>query len=165
VINMEIPDSINVQVQNNLLKVKGPQGEVERKLSPLINVNVNGKEISVNGKSKALINTTEAHLRNMFKGVKEGFKVRLKLIFAHFPITIEVKGKDITIKNFLGEKQSRKTKLVGVTKLEVKQKEQEVTISGPDKDAVGATIANLRAAMRIKDKDPRVFQDGVYIIS
>ena len=54
---MEIPDSINVQVQNNLLKVKGPQGEVERKLSPLINVNVNGKEISVNGKSKALINT------------------------------------------------------------------------------------------------------------
>lgn len=161
---MEIPENVNVQVQSNILKVKGPQGEVERKLSPLITVNINGKEIVINGNSKALINTTEAHLRNMFKGVKDGFKVRLKLIFAHFPITIDVKGKDITIKNFLGEKQSRKTKLVGNAKLEVKQKEQEVTISGPDKDAIGATISNLRLAMRIKDKDARVFQDGLYII-
>ncbi len=161
---MEIPENVNVQVQSNILKVKGPQGEVERKLSPLITVNINGKEIVINGNSKALINTTEAHLRNMFKGVKDGFKVRLKLIFAHFPITIDVKGKDITIKNFLGEKQSRKTKLVGNAKLEVKQKEQEVTISGPDKEAIGATISNLRLAMRIKDKDARVFQDGLYII-
>ena len=66
------------------------------------------------------------------------------------------------IKNFLGEKQPRKTRIVGNTKLEVKG--QEVTVSGCDKDAIGATIANLRTATKIKDKDPRVFQDGLYVI-
>lgn len=162
---MKIPESVNVQVQNNVLKVKGPKGEVERVFSPLVQVNTDGKEVVVEGKSKALVNTTKAHLKNMFTGVKDGFKVRLKIIFAHFPITIEVKGNDITIKNFLGEKQPRKTKLMGSTKLEIKAKEQEVIVSGPDKDAIGATISNIRAATKIKDKDARVFQDGLYIIS
>ena len=161
---IQIPEGVNVQVQNNAIKVKGPQGEVERKLSPLVSVNVNGAEVVIQGKSKALVNTTEAHLKNMFKGVKSGFKIRLKVIFAHFPMTIEVKGKDITIKNFLGEKQPRKTKLIGNTKIEVKQKEQEVIVSGADKDAIGATIANMRTATKIKDKDARVFQDGLYFI-
>ncbi len=161
---IQIPEGVNVQVQNNAIKVKGPQGEVERKISPLVSVNVNGAEVVIQGKSKALVNTTEAHLKNMFKGVKSGFKIRLKVIFAHFPMTIEVKGKDITIKNFLGEKQPRKTKLIGNTKIEVKQKEQEVIVSGADKDAIGATIANMRTATKIKDKDARVFQDGLYFI-
>ena len=161
---IQIPEGVNVQVQNNAIKVKGPQGEVERKLSPLVSVNVNGAEVVIQGKSKALVNTTEAHLKNMFKGVKSGFRIRLKVIFAHFPMTIEVKGKDITIKNFLGEKQPRKTKLIGNTKIEVKQKEQEVIVSGADKDAIGATIANMRIATKIKDKDARVFQDGLYFI-
>ncbi len=159
---MEIPESVNVHIENNVLKVKGPHGEVQRTLSPFVTVNVNGRDIVVDGRGKAIINTTKAHLRNMLKGAKEGFRIKMKLIFAHFPITIEIKGKDVTIKNFLGEKQARKTTVIGNTKIEVKAKEQEVTFSGPDKEAIGATIANMRSAMRIKEKDGRVFQDGIY---
>lgn len=161
---MEIPEGVSVHIQNNMIKVKGPKGEVERAFSPLLNLSASGRQIAIDGKSKALVNTMRAHLRNMLSGVKDGFRVRLKVIFAHFPITIEVKGNDVAIKNFLGEKQPRKTKLVGDTRLEVKAKEQEVIVSGADKDAIGATISNLRAATRIKDKDARVFQDGLYII-
>ena len=161
---IEIPAGVEVAVHEKQLTVKGKNGEVVRMLSPLVVVTVSGRSVDIQGKSKALINTTEAHLRNMIKGVQDGFKITMKLIFAHFPISIEVKNTDITIKNFLGEKQARKAKLVGKTKLEVKAKEQLVILSGADKEAVGGSYSNLRTAMKIKEKDGRVFQDGVYII-
>ena len=68
-----------------------------------------------------------------------------------------------TIKNFLGEKQPRKTTVIGEkTKVEVKG--QVLTISGPDKDAVGQTASNIKQATKIKEKDSRVFQDGFYAV-
>jgi large subunit ribosomal protein L6 len=66
------------------------------------------------------------------------------------------------IKNFLGEKQPRKAKIVGQTKVEAKG--QEMTVSGLSKEEVGQTIANLKSATRIRNRDSRVFQDGFYII-
>jgi large subunit ribosomal protein L6 len=50
--------------------------------------------------------------------------------------------------------------VVGET--QVKVKGQDVTISGPDKEAVGQTAANMKNILKIKDKDPRIFQDGIY---
>jgi large subunit ribosomal protein L6 len=139
---MEIPQGINVRVEGHIVTVKGPQGE------------------EVKAGDRALRGTLESVLKGMVHGASSGYSHNLKLLYAHFPITIEVKGKDISVKNFLGEKQPRMTVLVGSTK--VTSKGQSVTVSGPDKEAVGQTIANLRSAMRIKDKDGRVFQDGIY---
>ncbi len=76
------------------------------------------------------------------RALSSGYTRNLKLLYAHFPITIEVKGSDVMVKNFLGEKQARKTVLIGTTK--VLAKGQSVTVSGPDKEAVGQTIANLQ---------------------
>lgn len=157
---MEIPKGITVKVDGNKLSVKGPHGEVTRILAKGISVKIDGDKIEVITPSKALSGTNEAILKNMFKGVVEGYSRTFKLLYAHFPITLESKGTDVTIKNFLGEKQARKTKSVGITKIQAKG--QAVTISGPDKEAVGQTIANIMTAMRIKDKDGRVFQDGMY---
>ena len=75
---------------------------------------------------------------------------------------MEVKGKEMLIKNFLGEKQPRKAKIPGQTKVEVKG--QEVTVTGLSKEDVGQTIANIRSATRIRNRDSRVFQDGFYIV-
>jgi large subunit ribosomal protein L6 len=41
---------------------------------------------------------------------------------------------------------------------------QEVIVEGIDKEECGQTAANLEQATKIKDKDPRVFQDGIYIV-
>ena len=157
---MNIPDGVNVHLDGNKVTVKGPGGEVQRSFPRVITVKVDGKTVEVSGEGKALVNTVDAIIQNMLFGAKNGYKRNLKLLYAHFPISVEVKGKDITIKNFLGEKMPRKTKLVGSTKVEAKA--QNVTISGPDKEAVGQTIANMRIALKIKDKDGRVFQDGLY---
>ena len=40
---------------------------------------------------------------------------------------------------------------------------EELTVTGPDIEAVGQTAADIEQLTRINDKDVRVFQDGVYI--
>lgn len=158
---LRVPDGVKVEISDGLAVVKGALGEVKRKIPPKVNIVVNGSSIEISG-DKMMVNSIIAHLKNMFKGVTEGYKVKMKILYAHFPITMEVKGKDIIIKNFLGEKIARKTQIVGNTKIEVKG--QEIFISGPDKDAVGATISNIKMATKIRRRDSRVFQDGLYII-
>ena len=159
---IQIPDEVKFQVlgAGNEISAKGPHGEIHKKFHATVKLKIHGKEISVEANSKEMINTVEALLSNMVDGAKNVYKRNFKLIYAHFPISIELKGKDIVIKNFLGEKQVRRAALVGTTKLEAKG--QSITISGADKESVGQTIANMRSAMKIKDKDGRVFQDGMY---
>ncbi|HSB47075.1 MAG TPA: 50S ribosomal protein L6 [Candidatus Bilamarchaeum sp.] len=157
---MDIPQGLNVRIEGHKITVKGPAGEVHRNFPKGVQVKADGAKVEVVAADKAIKGTLEALISGMFLGASKGYSRSLKLLYAHFPITVEVKGSDITIKNFLGEKQPRKTVLVGATKVQAKG--QMVTISGPDKEAVGQTIANMRIAMKIKDKDGRVFQDGLY---
>ncbi|MCI0503185.1 50S ribosomal protein L6 [Candidatus Micrarchaeota archaeon] len=157
---MEIPKGITVRIEGHRIIAKGPQGEVQKSFPKGTEVKMNGSSIEVLASDKAIQGTLESIIQSMFHGAASGYTRNLKLLYAHFPITIEVKGSDIMVKNFLGEKQARKTVLIGSTK--VVAKGQSVTVSGPDKEAVGQTIANLRTSMRIKDKDGRVFQDGIF---
>ncbi|MEW6749124.1 MAG: 50S ribosomal protein L6 [Candidatus Micrarchaeota archaeon] len=159
---MDIPKGVTVSVDGLDISVKGPKGEVKKTFPKRTEVKVSGDKVEVLSKRSALKGTAEALLKNMVGGVTSGYNRKLKLLYAHFPITIEVKGSDIAVKNFLGEKMPRKTVLVGSTK--VTAKGQNVEVSGPDKEAVGQTIANLKAAMRIRDKDGRIFQDGIFDI-
>jgi large subunit ribosomal protein L6 len=156
---IEVPDGITIQVDGHKVTAKGPNGEVQKVFSKRASIKLEGSKLEVSA-NKALKGTIEAIVENMVTGVNEGFTRKLKVLYAHFPISIEVKGKDILIKNFLGERQPRKTALVGSTKVEVKG--QNVTVSGPDKEAVGQTIANLKTSMKVKEKDGRIFQDGIY---
>jgi large subunit ribosomal protein L6 len=156
---IELPEGTTIQVDGHKVTVKGPQGEVQKEFSKRASIKVEGNKVEVTA-DKALKGTIEALIGNMVVGVNKGYSKKLKVLYAHFPISIEVKGKDITIKNFIGERQPRKTVLLGNTKVEVKG--QNVTVSGPDKEAVGQTIANMTTAMKVKNKDGRIFQDGIY---
>ena len=108
-----------------------------------------------------MINTITAHINNMVKGVQEKFEYKLKICFSHFPFSIEIKGDEAIIKNFLGEKIPRKLKISG----EVDINKDIITIKSVDKELAGQIAANFEQATRIKSKDKRVFQDGCYIIS
>lgn len=155
-----IPEGVNVTVENRKVSVKGPKGEVAREFSQHADISVKDGSIAVESKDRAYLGTVESLLKSMVKGVTDGYERKLKIIYAHFPITVEAKGKDITIKNFQGEKMPRKTTIIGDTKIAVKG--NIVTISGPDKEAVGQTMANMKMKTKIKNKDGRIFQDGLY---
>ena len=143
-----------------MVTVSGAKGTLVRDFAhPDVKIAVKGDEVEVKG-PLVMVNTVEAHLRNMAKGVTEGYAKKLKILFSHFPIAVEIKAKEVLIKNFLGEKQPRHAKIMGVTKVE--SKGQEMNISGPSKDDVGQTFANIKSATKIRNRDSRVFQDGFY---
>jgi len=94
--------------------------------------------------------------------VTQGFRCEMKMVYSHFPIKLIVKEEELVIENFLGEKFPRKARLMGEAKVEVKG--DQVIVTGRDIENVGQTAANIERATKIKNFDPRVFQDGIYIV-
>ena len=166
---IEIPEGVEVIIENNEVSVKGPNGEDSRKFTyPNVSIKEEDDVIVLETsfpkkKDKAMIGTTRAHINNMIVGVTDGFTYHMKIVFAHFPMTVKVQGETVVIDNFLGERHPRTSKIVGTAKVAVKG--DEVTITGINKEHVGQTMANLEQATKIKGRDPRVFQDGIYLIS
>ncbi|MEM4368554.1 MAG: 50S ribosomal protein L6 [Candidatus Anstonellales archaeon] len=158
--SVEIPDNVNVSIIDNKIIVKGPHGSVEKPMKWKAKISIENNKIVITSNSLMDLNTVKAHVKNMLKGVQEPFKKHLKIVHAHFPITLEVKGNKILIKNFLGEKKPREARIIGNVKIEVKGK--EVFMTSCDIEALGQTYANIRQATRIRNRDSRVFQDGIY---
>ncbi len=164
---VEIPEKVQVTIADGVVTVKGPQGEISKRLShPKVKLEKKGKHVVVSSEfprkaEKALVGTYGAHLRNMMQGATKGFEYKLKIVYAHFPIKASVKGDQFVIENFLGEKFPRKTKILGTTKVNVKG--DQVLVTGPNVEDAGQTAANIEKATRIKGFDLRVFQDGIYI--
>ncbi|MBU2637553.1 MAG: 50S ribosomal protein L6 [Nanoarchaeota archaeon] len=162
-----LPEGVSAEVKAKEFSVKGPKGEITRKLfDPTVKMEVvEGKvrlsPLKLTKRQKALINTYVAHIKNMIKGVQKPFVYKMKVCSSHFPISVAVEGSTIVIKNFFGEKVPRKAKIVPGVKVELKG--DVVTLTGNDIEAVGQTCTNIELAARITNRDRRVFQDGVWL--
>jgi len=166
---IEIPKDIEVNIEEDTLTVKGKEGENKRTFNTnkLIFEKKDNQIIIGNKKAtkkeKKMINTITAHIKNMFKGVQEKFEYKLKVCFSHFPMTVNIENNEVTIKNFLGEKIPRKSKIPqGV---DAKIDGDIITVNSIDKELAGQAAANFEKATRIRMKDRRVFQDGIFIIN
>ena len=162
-----VQKGITADFKDNTLTIKGPKGTVSRKfLHPRVRMALSGGKITVEAREvsrreKALVGTWAAHSKNMMKGVTEPFLYTMKAVYAHFPIKIQVKGQELLIENFLGEHHPRRAPILGDTKVTVKG--QELELSGTELELVGQTAANIENATRVRNRDPRVFQDGIFI--
>jgi len=157
---IELPDGVTLRIEDELVIVKGPKGEERRTFrKDFVTPSISGKKFEVKG-DHVHVGSLEGHVKNLINGVTKGFVRKFKAIYAHFPVSFEVKGKEFIIKNFLGEKQPRKANIIGNTKIEVKG--VEVTISSTNREHLGQTVSNIKGATKIKKRDSRVFQDGLY---
>ena len=112
-------------------------------------------------KDRAIMNTSRSLNHEIFvKVLVEGYTIKMKIVFSHFPITVKVEGKTVLIENFQGERAPRKTKIWGETK--VSPKGDDVIITGHVLTDVSQTAAEIENGSRVKNKDHRVFLDGVY---
>lgn len=163
-----IPEDVTVTFSGKILSVSGPKGKNERMFwYPGINIEIADSEIIIDTAfskktQKAMVGTFASHVRNMLHGVTEGFEYRMKVVYSHFPMQVKAEGNKLTIGNFLGEKKSRSAKILGDTTVKVSG--DEVIITGVNKEDVGQTAANIEQATKIKRFDPRIFQDGIYIV-
>jgi large subunit ribosomal protein L6 len=165
-----IPDKVTVDVDKKTVKVTGPNGSLQKQFKYFYDVVITKKENklvvtsdSEKKKVRAIVGTIISHVKNMIKGVTEGYTYKMKIIYSHFPVTVKIEGKKILINNFLGEKVPRIADILGDTRVEVNG--QDVTLTGSNKEDVGQTCANIEQACRITKYDRRVFQDGIYKVS
>ena len=111
---------------------------------------------------KKMINTLSSHIENMIRGVQKKFEYHLKVCYVHFPFTLKNEGKKVMIKNFLGEKIERVVKIPEGVEVEVKK--DIILVKSVDKELAGQASANFETATKVRRRDRRVFQDGIYII-
>jgi len=164
---VKIPREVDVAIAGKEVTVKGSLGVIRRDFwhAP-VQITRLDEEVKIwsgskRKKDQACVGTISAHIRNMMKGVREGFTYRLKIVNIHFPITLKTEGRKILISNFLGEKTPRVTEIVGDTKVTVVG--DDVILTGSDVEAVGQTAANIEQRSRTRRKDLRKFIDGIYV--
>ncbi|MHC3129602.1 MAG: 50S ribosomal protein L6 [Candidatus Bathyarchaeota archaeon] len=167
VATVEIPEGVEGKLEGRIVTIKGEKGELVRDFSHApINIQLEDKTVTVQAswprkKEAALVGTVRSHIQNMIKGVTKGFTYKLKIVFSHFPITVKIKEKTLTIENFTGERNPRKAKIMGETKVTVKG--DDIIVQGINLEDVSQTAANIQNATKIRNKDPRVFLDGIYV--
>ena len=167
VATIDIPEGVEVMLEGRTITIKGERGELVRDFSHApVQIQLEGNKVTVQAswprkKETALVGTIRSHIENMIKGVTQGFTYKMKIVFSHFPITVKVKGNSLSIENFTGERNPRKAKIMGDTKVMIKG--EDIILQGINIEDVSQTAANIQNATKIKVKDPRVFLDGIYV--
>ncbi|CAD8213569.1 unnamed protein product [Paramecium octaurelia] len=181
--HVAIPEKIEITAKSKQVKVKGPRGELTKnfkhaaldiQVQKKVNKKTNASKSRVSvrmwqsyRKQRCQVNSVASSIKNMIRGVTTGYKFKMVLAYAHFPIIINLldKGLGIEIKNFLGEKIIRTIKcLPGVTITRNEQEEKNVlTLQGNDLNNVSLTCALIHQACAVKNKDIRQFLDGIYV--
>ena len=166
---IEIPEGVDIKIEDGALTAKGPKGKASRIFrGPKIKLEVKNNKIAISSikstkREKRLIGTFKSHIKNIMQGVTESHTYKLKICSTHFPMNASVKDGVFEVSNFLGEKVPRIIKLrPGV---DVKIDSQEITVESTNKELAGQTAASIEGLCRTTNRDRRIFQDGIYIIS
>jgi large subunit ribosomal protein L6 len=167
---IDIPDMVTVRMDGNVIVVGGKLGTLQKDLTRLpISVDIKDKKLMIKppGTRKrdlAVTNTAKSIIQSMIKGVERGFTYKLKVVYAHFPISVKTKGKEIYVENYFGERAARVSHVVGET-TKVNVVGEDVVVQGPSLEDVSQTAANIEFSTKLKGKDERVFLDGLYVYS
>ena len=164
---VEVPDGVAISLEGKKVTVKGAKGTLERDFSFVpVSISTAGNAVRVwaewpRKKEAALVGTIHSHIKNMIIGVQKGFTYKLKIVFSHFPISVKVQGRTVSIENFTGERRARKAKIIGDVKVKVEA--EDVVVQGLNLEDVSQTSANIEQVTKVKRKDPRIFLDGLYV--
>lgn len=147
--------SVTVSIRSREVTVKGPRGELKRTFRHLplvLHTTKDAKRIKVatwQGKKSdiACLRTVCSHINNMFTGVTKQFEYKMRFVYAHFPINLNIieGGRVVEIRNFLGEKRVRIVKLLpGVVCEKSTSVKDEIALRGTDLELVSRSGELLR---------------------
>ena len=146
---LSVPENVTVTVDNNVVTVKGPKGELSTEINENISVEVKEGKLTVTRKNDNFKNfhgTTNANIQNMIIGVTEGYKKELEIIGVGY--RFQMKGSNLVVN--AGYSHPVEVEVPAGLKIEVPSN-TELTISGIDKCLVGEFAANVR---KIRQPEP-----------
>ena len=140
-----VPAGVTVDIaENNQVTVKGPKGELSRKLASEMKIERDGEEIKVTRpndlkKMKSLHGLTRTLINNMIVGVTEGYEKRLEVNGVGYRAAKQ--GNKLTLS--LG--YSHPVEMEDPEGVDVKVDGQNlIIVSGIDKEKVGQYAAEIR---------------------
>lgn len=147
---LQIPKNTEVAVDGGVVRVKGPNGELSKRVHDEVVITVSDSTVTFKPKketlqSRALWGTVASHVKNMLHGVNEPFSK--KLIVEGVGFRVELRGKELVMS--LGF--SHPVVIPVPEGITVVVEKNEITISGIDKEAVGQFAANIR---KVKKPEP-----------
>ncbi|MEK6888711.1 MAG: 50S ribosomal protein L6 [Nanoarchaeota archaeon] len=164
---LDIPSGVVCELKDNSIVCTKSSNSLSKSVNiPGIKIEIKGSEIILSAERgnkniyKNIISLV-AHLKNLFKGLDREYVYTLEACNVHFPMTLKLEGESLIINNFLGEKTSRKAKIFAGVKTEIKG--TKIILRSRDKEAAGLSAANIERATKVKNRDRRIFQDGIYI--
>jgi len=174
---LTIPEGVKVGIKTRTVTVEGPRGKLVKNLGHLaVSFKHAGKNVIKielhhgNRKNVATLRTVRTIINNLIIGVTKGYKYKMRYVYAHFPINVNIeKNKEqdlyeLEIRNFLGEKIVRHvTMKEGVTVEPSKGVKDQIELTGNSVENVSQSAADIQQACLVKNKDIRKFLDGLYV--
>jgi large subunit ribosomal protein L6 len=147
-----IPSGVQVELNGNYVKVKGPKGELARTFSNEIGIKQEAEQILVSRSSeektvRALHGTTRAVLSNMVTGVSTGFQKTLEIQGVGYKA--EMDGKVLVIS--AGFSHPVRVEPPAGIEFDVTEKNRFIVIMGSNKEDVGQVSADIR---KIRPPEP-----------
>ncbi len=141
---VQLPDKVQITLDGDTIKVKGPKGNLDRKVHPAINIEINDNVLTVSTdmsdkKKVALQGLFRSLIFNMVHGVTAGYEK--KLILSGIGYRAETKGNTLVLN--VGYSNPVEFPLPdGITA--AVDKNVEVTLASIDKELLGQAAANIR---------------------
>jgi len=165
---MEIPSGVSVKMHHGVITIEKGNENVMRKINSVLGVNVEGNKLVISAKKqgrkeKRILGSFKAHIKNAFEGLNEKFKYKLQVATIHFPMTLthDKNTNELVVKNFLGEKKDRRIKIENGVDLKINK--DIIELESSDIEKAGQTAANIEKGTKIRHRDRRIFQDGIFI--
>ncbi|KPI42961.1 60S ribosomal protein L9-B [Cyphellophora attinorum] len=172
-----VPDDVKVKIKSRIVTVEGPRGKLVKDLSHIAvtftipKSNIVQIEIHHGSrKNVATLRTVKSIIQNLITGVTKGYKYKMRYVYAHFPINVNIEKnsetdlQELEIRNFLGEKIVRRVVMKeGVTVEPSKGVKDQIEIYGNSVENVSQSAADIQQACLVKNKDIRKFLDGLYV--
>lgn len=151
------------------MTVEGPRGKLTKNLNHLaVNFSHPKKDVIKielhHGarKNVATLRTVRTLINNLIIGVTKGYKYKMRYVYAHFPINVNVEQNnetglyEVEIRNFIGEKIVRRVIMAeGVEVIISPNQKDEIQLSGNSLENVSQSAADIQQICRVRNKDIR----------
>lgn len=142
---IEIPDGVEIKLEENVVTVKGPKGELTRTFHNDMKVVIEDNVLTVERPSdhkehRALHGTTRSIISNMVDGVHKGFEKNLELVGVGY--RAQKQGDKVV----LNAGYSHPVEIEPIEGIEIDvPKNTQIVVKGINKELVGAVASNIRA--------------------